>query len=88
MYFASDDDGKYISRGNLTAGEVQALFDLKVPYKQEVEGLAVVRTPGGLALNILNRDQPDPNGAGNVTFYHFRLKAGARAGGPVTLSGS
>ncbi|MFF4753219.1 twin-arginine translocation signal domain-containing protein [Streptomyces sp. NPDC002514] len=74
MYFASDDAGKNISRANLTTGEVQVLFDLKVPYDQEVEGLSFLETRDGLTLSILNREQPDPNGPGNVTFYHYRLK--------------
>ncbi|MEU1304527.1 hypothetical protein [Streptomyces shenzhenensis] len=75
MYFASDDAGKNISRANLTTGEVQVLFDLAVPYDQEVEGLSFLETRDGLTLNILNREEPDPNGPGNVTFYHYRLKA-------------
>lgn len=92
MYFASDDDGKNVSRANLTTGEVQVLFDLKVPYDQEVEGLSFLETRDGLTLNILNREQPDPNGPSNVTFYHYRLKApgtpvikgSPKAGGYVT----
>ncbi|WP_157875988.1 hypothetical protein [Peterkaempfera griseoplana] len=75
MYFASNDAEKNISRANLTTGEVQELFDLKVPYPQEVEGLSFLDTPQGLTLNILNRELPDPNGPSNVTFYHYRLKA-------------
>ncbi|MEV6983709.1 hypothetical protein AB0M95_20980 [Sphaerisporangium sp. NPDC051017] len=75
MYFASDDEGKNISRANLTTGEVQVLFNLMVPYDQEVEGLSFLETPDGLTLNIINREQPDPNGPSNVTFYHYRLQA-------------
>ncbi|AWS42547.1 hypothetical protein [Streptosporangium sp. 'caverna'] len=74
MYFASNDAGKNISRANLTTGEVQVLFNLKVPYAQEVEGLSFLETPDSLTLNILNREQPDPNGPSNVTFYHYRLE--------------
>ncbi|MFJ4989644.1 hypothetical protein ACIP9H_38325 [Streptomyces sp. NPDC088732] len=74
MYFASNDAGKNISRANLTTGEVQNLFTLKTPYPQEVEGLSFLKTPQGTTLNILNREQPDPNADGNVTFYHFLLK--------------
>jgi hypothetical protein len=74
MYFASDDAGKNISRANLTTGEVQVLFNLKVPYDQEVEGLSFLETPDGPILSILNREQPDPNGPYNVTFYHYRVK--------------
>ncbi|MFE9611853.1 hypothetical protein [Streptomyces sp. NPDC006012] len=74
MYFASDDAGKNISRASLTTGEVQVLFSLKVPYDQEVEGLSFLETRDGLTLNILNREQPDPNGPGNVTFHHYRLR--------------
>ncbi|WP_405985583.1 hypothetical protein [Streptomyces sp. NBC_00872] len=74
MYFASNDAGKNISRANLKTGEVQVLFNLKVPYDQEVEGLSFLETRNGLTLNILNREQPDPNGPSNVTFYHYRLK--------------
>jgi hypothetical protein len=71
MYFSCDDAGKNIPRANLTTGEVQVLFNLEVPYPQEVEGLSFLETPDGLTLNILNREQPDPNGPTNVTFYHY-----------------
>lgn len=74
MYFACDDAGKNISRANLATGEVQVLFNLKLPYAQEVEGLSFLQTPAGLTLNILNREQPDPNGPSNVTFYHYLLQ--------------
>lgn len=93
MYFASDDDAKTISRANLTTGEVQVLFNLKVPYDQEIEGLSFLQTPGGLTLNILNREYPDPNGPSDVTFYHYRLdvpgtpviKGSPKVGGYVTV---
>jgi hypothetical protein len=71
MYFSCDDAAKNIPRVNLTTGEVQVLFNLLVPYPQEVEGLSFLETPDGLTLNILNREQPDPNGPINVTFYHY-----------------
>jgi hypothetical protein len=74
MYFSCDDAGKNIPRANLTTGEVQVLFNLTVPYAQEVEGLSFLETPDGLTLNILNREQPDPNGPSNVTFYHYLLQ--------------
>jgi len=71
MYFSCDDAEQNILRANLTTGEVQVLFHLTVPYPQEVEGLSFLETPEGLTLNILNREQPDPNGPSNVTFYHY-----------------
>jgi hypothetical protein len=71
IYFSCDDAGKNIPRVNLTTGEVQVLFNLLLPYPQEVEGLSFLETPDGLTLNILNREQPDPSGPGNVTFYHY-----------------
>lgn len=71
MYFSCDDAAKTIARANLTTGDVQVLFNLTVPYPQEVEGLSFLETPDGLTLNILNREQPDPNGPSNVTFYHY-----------------
>jgi hypothetical protein len=74
MYFSCDDAGKSIPRASLTTGEVQVLFNLTVPYPQEVEGLSFLETPDGLTLNILNREQPDPNGPTNVTFYHYLLQ--------------
>jgi hypothetical protein len=74
MYFSCNDAGKSIPRANLTTGEVQVLFNLTVPYAQEVEGLSFLETPDGLTLNILNREQPDPNGPSNVTFYHYLLQ--------------
>ena len=74
MYFSCNDAAKTIPRANLTTGEVQVLFTLEVPYPQEVEGLSFLETPAGLTLNILNREQPDPNGPGNVTFYHYLLQ--------------
>ncbi|MBO0728068.1 MAG: hypothetical protein J2P57_02340 [Acidimicrobiaceae bacterium] len=73
IYFSSDDPAKTISRANLKTGQVQVLFHLKVPFPQEVEGLAFLQTPSGLTLNILDREQPDPTQPGNVTFYHYRL---------------
>ncbi len=74
MYFSCNDAEQTIPRANLTTGEVQVLFNLTVPYPQEVEGLAFLETPDGLTLNILNREQPDPNGPSNVTFYHYLLQ--------------
>lgn len=74
MYFSCDDAEQTIARANLTTGEVQVLFHLTVPYPQEVEGLSFLETPDGLTLNILNREQPDPTAAGNVTFYHYLLQ--------------
>ncbi|MBM9508934.1 hypothetical protein [Actinacidiphila acididurans] len=74
MYFSCDDAAKNIYRANLTTGEVQLLFNLLLPYPQEVEGLAFLETPDGLTLNILNRELPDPNGPSNVTFYHYLLQ--------------
>jgi len=71
IYFSCDDAGKNIPRVNLTTGEVQVLFNLLLPYPQEVEGLSFLETPDGLTLNILNREQPDPSGPSNVTFYHY-----------------
>lgn len=71
IYFSCDDAGKNVPRVNLTTGEVQVLFNLLLPYPQEVEGLSFLETPDGLTLNILNREQPDPNGPSNVTFYHY-----------------
>jgi len=74
MYFSCNDAEQSILRANLTTGEVQLLFNLTVPYPQEVEGLSFLETPHGLTLNILNREQPDPNAPGNVTFYHYLLQ--------------
>jgi hypothetical protein len=74
MYFSCNDAEQSILRANLTTGEVQLLFNLTVPYPQEVEGLSFLETPDGLTLNILNREQPDPNAPGNVTFYHYLLQ--------------
>jgi hypothetical protein len=74
MYFSSDDAGKNISRANLSTGEVQELFNLLLPYPQEVEGLSFRQTPAGLTLNILNREEPDPNGPTNTTFYHYQVE--------------
>ncbi|GAA2041295.1 hypothetical protein GCM10009839_49620 [Catenulispora yoronensis] len=85
MYFASDNDAKTISRANLTTGQVQNLFQLKVPYDQEIEGLSFLQTADGLTLNILNREQPDPNGPENVTFYHYLL---VDVPGTPTIEGS
>jgi hypothetical protein len=74
MYFSCNDAEQSILRANLTTGEVQVLFNLTVPYPQEVEGLAFLETPNGLTLNVLNRETPDPNGPSNVTFYHYLLQ--------------
>jgi hypothetical protein len=74
MYFSCNDAEQTIARANLKTGEVQVLFNLTVPYPQEVEGLAFLETRAGLTLNILNREQPDPNGPDNVTFYHYLLQ--------------
>lgn len=80
IYFSCDDAEQTIARADLKTGEVQVLFHLTVPYPQEVEGLAFLETPDGLTLNILNREQPDPNAPGNVTFYHYLLQV---PGSPV-----
>jgi hypothetical protein len=74
IYFSCNDAEQTIARANLKTGEVQVLFNLTVPYPQEVEGLAFLETREGLTLNILNREQPDPNGPSNVTFYHYLLQ--------------
>lgn len=74
IYFSCNDATQTIARANLKTGEVQVLFNLTVPYPQEVEGLAFLETRDGLTLNILNREQPDPNGPSNVTFYHYLLQ--------------
>ncbi|MYS21813.1 Tat (twin-arginine translocation) pathway signal sequence [Streptomyces sp. DvalAA-14] len=74
MYFSCNDAEQTIARADLKTGEVQVLFNLTVPYPQEVEGLAFLETRDGLTLNILNREQPDPNAPGNVTFYHYLLQ--------------
>jgi hypothetical protein len=74
IYFSCNDAEQTIARANLTTGEVQVLFNLTVPYPQEVEGLSFLVTPDGLTLNILNRELPDPNGPSNVTFYHYLLQ--------------
>ncbi|HSZ43367.1 MAG TPA: hypothetical protein VK817_25675 [Trebonia sp.] len=78
MYFSCDDTAKTIARASLTTGEVQVLFYLTVPYPQEVEGLSFLETRDGLTLNILNREQPDPSGPSNVTFYHYLLQVPGR----------
>lgn len=75
MYFASDDDTKTIRRANLLTGEVEELFDIFLPYDQEIEGLSFLDTPGGLTLNVLNWELPDPNGLPNLVFYHYQLAA-------------
>jgi hypothetical protein len=74
IYFSCNDAEQTIARANLTSGEVQVLFNLTVPYPQEVEGLSFLETADGLTLNILNRELPDPNGPSNVTFYHYLLQ--------------
>jgi hypothetical protein len=74
IYFSCNDTEQTIARANLTSGEVQVLFNLTVPYPQEVEGLSFLETPAGLTLNVLNRELPDPNGPSNVTFYHYLLQ--------------
>ncbi|HTU72229.1 MAG TPA: hypothetical protein VMG38_01805 [Trebonia sp.] len=78
MYFSCDDATQRILRASLTTGEVQLLFNLTVPYPQEVEGLSFLETAEGLTLNILNRELPDPNGPSNVTFYHYLLQVPGR----------
>ena len=75
-YCASDDATKTIRRINLADGQVDDLFSIKTPYDQEIEGLAFLDTPEGLTLNVINREDPDPNDPSkqNVSFYHYRLQ--------------
>ena len=74
-YCASDDASKTIRRVDLSTGKVEDLFSIKTPYDQEIEGLAFIQTAGGLTLNVINREDPDPLDPSkqNVSFYQYTL---------------
>ena len=72
IYMASDAESKSVYRTHLKTGVVEELFQIKMPFEQEIEGISFLDTPQGLTLNVLNIENPTPD-VETINLYHYAL---------------
>ncbi len=86
-YCSSNDEFNTTRRINLTDGTVEDLFSFLNPFDQETEGLSLLQTANGLTLNVLNREQYDPNdnSTKNVAMYHYTLTSDTSVPEPASV---
>jgi hypothetical protein len=74
LYATRDDSDKTLFSIDLRSGEVTKLFSIKPVGHDELEGIAVRRTPDGALLHVLlvmNNDLPDQAAEVYVAFNHY-----------------